>query len=280
MSPHVQSLGSYPAFVAAIENKVLNGYGKDPGMPQTKSSLAGRKERPSPVIVGGDHSLYDQYLSREPHSLSAEFIVALDPSISSFGDSALANHDRRICALLAHADTLAFGDNNVNNRGRFEISSPGSPPMIQSVDSMMSQSSHAGGDAAALAGNQPSTLIVCRTCDAFSCGQLIALAEHRALVKAWLWDIDPFNTTKSSIREDRRDYVSDKLHQMRHLLSVGETLDGTDEPDQNEAENIGVKGMHSATNTILKHYATRMQKHQQHSTSRTPLRSDNYEGSY
>ena len=175
MSPYSQAFGSYPGFVVAIENKVLNGSVKG-SMASTKSSSIGRKEGPSPVIDGGSHSLYDICLGRESQELSAEFIMTFDPISSGPGmsmeDADLANHDSRMCALFAHADTLAFGGSNGNNnRGRFEMLSPGSPPMIQSVDSMLSHISvNGGGDVTTMSGNQPSTLLVCGTCDAITCG--------------------------------------------------------------------------------------------------------------
>ncbi|KAL7540697.1 hypothetical protein ACHAXR_010311 [Thalassiosira sp. AJA248-18] len=277
LSPYVPAFGSYPAIVAAIEDKVLNGPGK------SLASSTASTQGPSPVIDGGCHSLYDNCL-RHSNTLSAEFIVTMDPPISpGTEDSALANHDINMCSLIAHADTLAFSDSNGNNtRGRFEFSSPGSPPMIQSVDSMLSHSSvngNGGADNATMSGNQPSTLLVCGKCDAFTCGQLLALAEHRALVKAWLWDIDPFfAAVKSSVQEERHEYLSDKLHQMYHILSMGENLDDADEslfPNEkgaNDAENHGTRSMHSASKTVLKHYVTRMQKRRYYNMPRTPLR--------
>jgi len=280
VSPYVQSFGSYPSFLAAMENKVLNGSGK---VPPTKYSSMGRKVGPSPVIDGGSSALYDCCLGNGSHALSAEFIMTFDPttvSSTAMEDEVFANHDKRICSLFAHADTLAFGGSNSSNSRRFEISSPGSPPtMIQSVDSMLSHTSVNGGDTTTMSGNQPSTLLVCGSCDAFTCGQLIALAEHRALVKAWLWDVDPFAAVKSSIQEERQEFLSDKLRQMSHLLSNGEDLEDADEsrfPDQNsvnETDDNGVGGgIHSATRTVLKHYATRMQKHRHYGMPRTPLR--------
>mmetsp|Transcript_11928 Transcript_11928/g.20715 ORF Transcript_11928/g.20715 Transcript_11928/m.20715 type:complete len:222 (+) Transcript_11928:1-666(+) len=220
-----------------------------------------------------------------------EFIASLDPSSSSHGIApnhrAFANHENRICSLLAQADAIAYGGTNNgsnNHRGRFEsMSSPGSPPIIQTVDSMLSHGSingNGGDSTTAPVGNQPSTLLLCGACDAFTCGQLVALAEHRAIVKAWLWDADPFVTVKSSIKEERREYLSGKLHQMYHLLSIGETLEEAKESlfpehhgtnDDTDSNGIGV-GMRSATIAVLKEYATRMQRHRPDSVPTTPMR--------
>lgn len=263
LSPYVQSFRSYPEFVAAIEDKILNGPWKGPMSTQNKSTLYGGKEGPSPVISGYQNSI------KHCRSMSTEFIMTMEPSISSGNDySSLANHDSRICSFYALADTLAFGSGNIGgtNKGRYEISSPGSPPMIQSVDSMLSHSStngNGGDNIGVMTGNQPSTLLVCGTCDAFTCGQLIALAEHRATVKAWMWDIDPFALSKqSSLQEEHHDYLSSKLHKMYHLLSTGESLEEADE--ETDTNHVVGAGMFSTTNLVLKQYATRIQKQRHH----------------
>ena len=124
ISPYMMALVSYPGLVASIENKVISGR-------KTTSAKQpihrGRKEGPTPIINAAS-SLYGCN-----HS-TAEFITTMQLS------------DSRICSLLAHADTLAFGSGNAsNNSRRFEMSSPGSPPMIQGLDSMISQTSISGG---------------------------------------------------------------------------------------------------------------------------------------
>ena len=140
------------------------------------------------------------------------------------------------------------------------MSSPGSPPMIQSVDSMLSQSSvndYGGGGNKSMSGNQPSTILICGKCDAFTCGQLIALAEHRALVKAWLWDADPFATMRSSIREERHEYLLEKLHKMNHHSDKSTSPDLNDGENQADHKDI----MHAATRVVLQDYSARMMKH-------------------
>ena len=69
-------------------------------------------------------------------------------------------------------------------------------------------------------GNRPSTLLMCDKCDAFVCGQLVALAEHRVVIKARLWNNDPFaKEIGSSIREDDNilKVISCKLDQAHQL---------------------------------------------------------------
>jgi len=201
VSPYSQSLASYPELVATMESKVLCGQGSN-------------------QIISGSHAMHsDQCM---------EFIMTLQPG-----------QDDRICSLLALVDTLAFG-NTINNK-RIDVSSPGSPqqPLIQRNDSMKSYSSTNQKESSGLAssGNQPSTLILCGG-DAFACGQLIAMTEHRTLLTAWLRGIDPFTTEKSTslqVEQQRKEQLTTKLRQ----IHSGEQVE---EEDQ----------VNSSTMTILK----------------------------
>lgn len=277
LTPFVRAYGSYPLFVAALEHKVLKASAK---MPETKSfGSRGRNEEPQPVIDGGSNA-YNNTGRGGSNLASTEFLTTLDPPIlpgSGIGTEVelVANHDKRMCSLFARADTLAFGVSNAGDKGRI-FHSPGSPPTIIRNDTMTSQTSAnnncGNGNAKTESGNQPSTILFCGKCDAFTCGQLVALAEHRALVKAWLWDINPFAVTKSSIQQERQEFLSEKLYIMNNLLSEGVDLDeadGNDAPDP--ATGGGIRIMNSATNTVLKHYATRL-KHRRRDMPRTPSR--------
>ena len=56
---------------------------------------------------------------------------------------------------------------------------------------MMNTREHSSG------GNRPTTaLVLCGRLDAFACGQFVALAEHKAVIKARLWNIDPLSGTQ------------------------------------------------------------------------------------
>jgi len=282
LSPFVGAFGSYPGFVSAIENKVLHSSGRTPTMKTatTTSSPAGKNEGPRPVIDGGSNVCDIAGGGRGSNFASTEFVTTLDPPIlpgsgHAAEDALVANHDRRMCALFARADTLAFGEDNAGGGGGVRrLDGPGSPPMILWNDSMLSQSSAnggGGGNAKTASGNLPSSIILCGKCDAFACGQLVALGEHRALVKAWLWDIDPFAVSSgSSIQKEREEYISEKLNRMNHALSMGEDLDEAEWSDLPDPTG-GIRGMNSATNMVLKHYAIRI-KRRHRNYPRTPSR--------
>ena len=96
----ILALGSYPGLVASIENKVASG--SHTSSTTKQPSHRGRKEGPTPIInvasssSGGNHC-------------TTEFITTMELS------------DSRICSLLAHADTLAFGSGNNSMSRRFEM---------------------------------------------------------------------------------------------------------------------------------------------------------------
>ena len=141
--------------------------------------------------------------------------------------------------MFAHADELAFGSLAESLLENKSDPSPTSDP-----------ASHYGGAGTAgdldrlSRGNRPSSLLLCNKLDAFSCGQLIALAEHRVAVKAHIcghtfWH----NELGSSLRMPR-------THQLEEgLITILNALDG---PDDDEIAEIGNTNL--STRTILRHY--------------------------
>ncbi|KAL7512330.1 hypothetical protein ACHAXN_009268 [Cyclotella atomus] len=235
MTPYVRELGYYPRFASILEQRVCSGKKLGDWSLRKKEIV-----RPMPVIDGANASYAES-------RVVAEFITAMDPVHNDTNKST----DDRMCFMLNKADTLAFGnrEHTNNNAG---ILSPGSPPAIQSCDSMLSTSSGVNGPSVNPneSGNQPSTLIILGKFDAFSCGQLVALAEHRALIKSWLWGIDPFDSPQSVPRADG---LREGLTQMyQKFLSEDEDVQNTTGADF---------GMNGTTKTLLKHYVTRMERH-------------------
>lgn len=260
MSPFLQAFASYPKYVGMLENRVLGGrkiVAQERVSFQAKPSVEGA----SPVIDGGYNLIHD----RGDQKLSSELITALDPTKESnvrlsSEEVLYKNNDSRICSMFGYADVLAFGSGGVptsNNRRSQQtgggVYSPGSPPVIQSMDSMQSVGSFIGKTDSSR-GNHPSTLIICGKCDAFAVGQLLALAEHRALVKAWLWDVDPFAVFTTT---EQNEHMKEKLNEMNRVLLSGGDLDDEDE----EQTKGGEDSTYLATKTILKAYADRTQNY-------------------
>ena len=76
---------------------------------------------------------------------------------------------------------------------------------------------------------------MCSRCDAFGCGQLIALAEHRAMVTARLWDIEnPYafaSNNGSVLRTKQEELMKYKLDETYQWLDFVGHLDDDDDID-------------------------------------------------
>jgi hypothetical protein len=171
-------------------------------MPETKSfGSRGRNEEPQPVIDGG-FNVYNNYgrgggyaaggggssssSSSSSNLASTEFLTTLDPPLLplvgnsstvtiggiSHEEQLITNHDKRMCSLFARADTLAYGTSNTTDHKARIFHSPGSPPTIIRNDTMTSQNIEDGGVGNSSTkieiGNQPSTILFCGKCDAFT----------------------------------------------------------------------------------------------------------------
>lgn len=222
--PFAEALGDYPTFCANLEA-------------QACGSGSNSKRGASLVVDGGLHHSYDKALYSANKIFPSELIMTLDSqtsfNTSSKDEDVHAAQDFLICSVFAHADELAFG--SAAETGIMSLLEPNLEPK----------------EAACSDGNRPSALIICDRCDAFACGQLVALAEHRAVIKAWICDTDPFSKVEgSSIRANRTESLKDRLDGMFAKLSRAEELE--------EEESDDGKSFNLSTQTILRHYANMM----------------------
>ena len=268
VSPFTEAFAAYPAFVAMLESQTCSrSTNTRPSASQTCSSV---------VIDGGLHGMYDRSAFQSTKVLPSELVMTLDSQLALNSDPNLGTkevghaQDTLMCSLFAHADELAFGSQSA---GKALLSSPTEniPPVATSMASSHIQpknsveeeyTHHSCNDfdgrqdnnyrsaGSAGNGNRPSTLLLCDKLDAFACGQLVAMAEHRVLVKAWIWDIDPFVLDSgSSIRANRLNSLQSTLQRM---IDAGPEYDGED--DTNEENGLDAD-LTLSTRTILRHYA-------------------------
>jgi glucose-6-phosphate isomerase len=241
--PFTEAFGTYPAFVSALETQTCgNTTTRSTGQPN-----AGRVPSCSAFVIdGGLDSVQDRAFYQSDKVLNQELVMVLDTQVKFHVEKTLGNHsniveniqaaeDALIVSFFAHADELAFGYDRI-------ISDPvlPSPMSVASVQP--------APEPEISRGNRPSTLLICGKLDAFACGQLIALAEHRAVVKAHIWGIDPFSAEPGvSLRMQRTDHLKDDL----------ETLFSAVDDNDSDDEEAGVQNhnMNLSTRTILKHYA-------------------------
>ena len=240
--PYTQAFQSYPTFCGALEAQTCgNTTTRSSGQPNVS-----RNPTCSPFVVdGGLDSIYDRAFYQSDKVMSEELITALDTQLPfhlqkllGLTEGVQGTQDALMASVFAHADELAFGYDRI-------LSDPvlPSPMSVASVQTI-------SPEAEVSRGNRPSTLLIVGKLDAFACGQLIALAEHRAIVKAHIWGIDPFCIDLgTSLRMQRTDHLKDDL----------ETLFTTDiDSDDEDSGMIQNHNMNLSTRTILKHYAQMM----------------------
>lgn len=242
--PFTEAFGSYPAFCAALEAQTCgNTTTKSTGRPNASKNPTCSAF----VMDGGLNSVYDRAFFQSTKVMNEELVTALDSQISfhlqktlGVAEDVQMTQDALMASFFAHADELAFGYDRI-------LSDPVLPsPMSTSVQTALPEPELSRG-------NRPSTLLICGKLDAFACGQLIALAEHRVAVKAHLWGIDPFCTDfGASLRMQRTDHVKDDLETL--LTNVNEQ----DSDDDESGGGVQNHNMNLSTRTILKHYARMM----------------------
>lgn len=231
-----RNLRLWPAFVAELESQ---------------TSPAGA--RVGVVVADGGDGGHDRLLYAGGRAVPSELVAAMDTQdrVVAGGDVDARRRlrDAAACSLFAHADALALGD-----RGR-----DARPPRWRDDD-------HDADDHRGAGGNRPSTLLLCGRCDAFACGQLAALAEHRAAVKARLWDADPFAARRrvgASLRRDETARVRERLDRVYRRMERDERRGSTDHDDESSdssrSEDEGGR-TNPATTTILTHFAARMRE--------------------
>jgi hypothetical protein len=297
MVPTTTALQGFPNLCAALEAQVCGNTSTT--TTSTSSSSSNRtittthpkSFQPSALVLNaGLDGIYDRALYQSSHVTNVEFVTALE--VGSVGSSAstqqqqdqpwwnqqaglrehvYAAQDAAMAAVFAQADELAFGYDRILS-DPVPVASPLSVSSVQTVGSTTAGTTAAGGEVPDVArGNRPSTLLVCSRLDAFACGQLIALMEHRVAIKAHIWGIDPFArptaaTTGTSLRRQRTQHIQDDLENLLWNTTVSLDNDDDSVEDNNSSATGGggrtVKNhnMNLSTRTILKQYARIMRE--------------------
>lgn len=265
VSPFMESFSSYPNFVAMIEGQICSR------IPAGKTRNAYNKISPSGTVIdGGLCGKYDRISFQGGRTKSSELIIAMDSQVQGSGDDlmqslfrssdGLSLQDHLMCSFFAHADVMATGNMNTRIRdGQTVVSGYTAPTYLGPSNSFDANGTFplASDQEGSANGNHPSTLLLCSRCDAFACGQLIALAEHRAVISARLFDIDnPFAFTSSHgsiLRLKQEDTMREKLESMFQRIdlvgNIGEDDDDDDDVGEGAKANLAVK-------TLLSHYAS------------------------
>jgi glucose-6-phosphate isomerase len=256
LTPYSQAMKAFPAFVAALEAQTCSTL--SPPAAENHQHNPNRLSCSSLVLDGGTDSAYDRSLYQSSKILNSEIVMVMNAqlkanAIRNLGgataqgrgmEDVFHHADALMCSLFGHVDEMAFGAGEDPASTVKKNSAATGESSLQLNTSMPSGNNSASQSASE--GNRPSTLLMVSTLDAFACGQLIALSEHRAVVKARIWDIDPFtHENASSLKTARTDQLREDLQKISQ--TVGES--------EEEENDDGDGSMSLSTKTILGHYA-------------------------
>ena len=246
VTPYTQSMKGFPAFVAALESQTCSG--------ESSSSHPSNLTCSSLVLDGGSDSAYDRALYQSTKIQNTELVMVINTQLKANAsrnlgaqgmDDVYHHADALICSLFGHADEMAFGGGKdssnptpatADHNLALDTSHNQQPPQWEGQNTSSSSD-----------GNRPSSLLMCAKLDAFACGQLVALSEHRAAVKARIWDIDPFaGVAGSSLKMSRTEQLRDDLEK----IYIAQEMGDESESDEDEPENLSL-----STKTILGLYA-------------------------
>ncbi len=149
--------------------------------------------------TNGQHSFYQ--LLHQGRVVPAEFIgFCKSPSPVTVEGAPVSNHDELMCNFFAQPDALACGKTIA------ELKAEGVPENLIPHKEFP--------------GNRPSLTLLFPELNAFTCGQLLALYEHRVAVQGFVWGLNSFDqwgvelgkalagTVRNSLRTARADGIS------------------------------------------------------------------------
>jgi len=122
--------------------------------------------------TNGQHSFYQ--LVHQGRIVPAEFIgFSKSPNPITVPGEVVSNHDELMSNFFAQPDALAYG------KTIHELIAEGVPTKL-----------HAHKE---FPGNRPSLSLLFPALNAFTCGQLLSMYEHRVAVQGFIWGINSFD---------------------------------------------------------------------------------------
>lgn len=122
--------------------------------------------------TNGQHSFYQ--LVHQGRIVPAEFIgFSKSPNPITVPGEVVSNHDELMSNFFAQPDALAYG------KTIHELIAEGVPAKL-----------HAHKE---FPGNRPSLSLLFPALNAFTCGQLLSMYEHRVAVQGFIWGINSFD---------------------------------------------------------------------------------------
>ena len=122
--------------------------------------------------TNGQHSFYQ--LIHQGRVIPCDFIGFCTSQFPLFGEGeTVSNHDELMSNFFAQPDALAYGKNYE------DLAAQGVPETLK--------------EHKFFSGNRPSSSLLFKELNAYSCGQLLSIYEHRTAVQGFVWGICSFD---------------------------------------------------------------------------------------
>ena len=167
--PYQQALHRFAAHIQQVDmesnGKAVDRYGRPLGFD------AGEVDFGEPG-TNAQHSFMQ--LIHQGQVVPVDVIGVIEPQTDATSPAhAVSLHRELLCNMLAQVDALAFG------KTAEEVRAAGVPEDLVSSK--------------VFSGNRPSSMLLLQRLDAYTCGQLLALYEHRTAVQGFVWGLNSFD---------------------------------------------------------------------------------------
>ena len=209
--PYSQALLRFPAHIQQVD---MESNGKRVAMDGSVLPIPSGEVNFGEPGTNGQHSFYQ--LIHQGRVVPCDFIgfcKSQEPIESE--EEVVSNHDELMSNFFAQADALAMGKNEE------ELEKEGVPEMLKPHK--------------LFEGNRPSTSLLFKELNAYTCGELLAIYEHRTAVQGFVWGICSFDQWGVELGKVLAKSVRKQMHDSRK-------------------EKAEVKGFNPSTTALLEKY--------------------------
>ncbi|WP_206952204.1 glucose-6-phosphate isomerase [Trinickia acidisoli] len=166
VAPYSEALHFLPSYLQQLE---MESNGKSARLDGAYVDYATSAVTWGEPGTNGQHAFF-QMLHQGPTIVPIDFIAVLTPE-----HPLVSHHPKLLANCFAQSEALMLGRTEEEAR---KVAGPDKPELVSHL---------------VFPGNRPSTTLLLETLDARSLGALIALYEHKVLVQAAVWNINPFD---------------------------------------------------------------------------------------
>lgn len=209
--PYAQPLLRFPAHIQQVD---MESNGKRVGMDGTVLPYSTGPVNFGEPGTNGQHSFYQ--LLHQGRVVPCEFIgLCESPFPKTVAGEPVSNHDELMSNFFAQPDALAVG------KTAAELEAEGVPEHLRPHKEFP--------------GNRPSLSLLLPRLDAYTCGQLLALYEHRTAVEGFIWGLNSFDQWGVELGKVLAKNVRQQLQATR-------------------TSGAAIQGFNSSTTTLLQKY--------------------------